>query len=227
MAQRVIAELQSHGKISRTQLGLSVESLTGDIAEALGLSSSNGVLVTGVEPGSPAERAGLLASDVVLSVDRRAVNSLGALSAEVATFEANRGVQFDLWRDGQPLSVQLLPVLKPDATVRAKELAGEASADTLFSISGLQLTGTTKSLNEVAGQNAFAGGMIVVAVTPGSPGSARGIAIGDIIVAIGGRPLLSAQQFSDAVTAARNTGRRNMLITVVHGRNTVWMALPI
>lgn len=227
MAQRVIAELQSQGKVSRTQLGLAVESLTGDIAEALGLSSASGVLVTGVEPGSPAERAGLRASDVVLSVDGHTVSSLGALSAEVATFGANRSVQFDLWRDGRSLTLQLLPVSKPDAADRANKLAGEAPSDSFIAISGLQLTPTTKSLNEVAGQNELAQGLIAVAVAPGSPGEARGMAVGDIIVAVGGKQLVSPQQFSEAVNAARTLGRRNLLITVLHGRNIVWLALPI
>lgn len=226
MAQRVIVELQTQGKVSRTQLGLAVENLTGDIAEALGLSSGNGVLVTGVEPGSPAERAGLRASDVVLSVDGHAVSSLGALSAEVATFGANRSVQFDLWRNGSPLTLQLLPIAKPDAADRANKLAAEAPSGSFIAISGLQLTGTTRNLNEVAGQNELAQGLIVVAVAPGSPGEARGIAVGDIIVAVGGQQLTSPQQFSEAVSAARTLGRRNLLITVLHGRNMVWLALP-
>jgi len=227
MAQRVIAELQTQGKVGRTQLGISVENLTGDIAEALGLSSGKGVLVTGVEPGSPAERAGIRPSDVVLSVDGHAVSSLGALSAEVATFGANRGVKFDLWRDGKPLTLQLLPVSRPDATVRAQELAGKAAPGSFLAISGLQLTDTTRSMNEVAGQNELAGGLIVVTVDPGSPGEARGMAVGDIIVAVGGQELVSTQQFSQAISAARTRGRRNLLITVLHGRNMVWLALPI
>lgn len=227
ITQRVIAELKAQGKVSRTQLGLSVESLTGDVGEALGLSSGNGVLVTGVEQGSPAERAGIRVSDVVLAVDGRAVNDLGALSAEVSTFGANRGVQFDLWRDGRPLALKLLPVSKPDATDRAKELAGKAPLGSFLSISGLQLTGTTRSMNEVAGQSELAGGLIVVTVAPGSPGEARSIAVGDIIVAVGGQQLVSTQQFSEAASAASARGRRNLLITVLHGRNIVWMALPI
>jgi serine protease Do len=226
MAQRVIVELQTQGKVSRTQLGLAVENLTGDIAEALGLSSGNGVLVTGVEPGSPAERAGLRASDVVLSVDGHAVSSLGALSAEVATFGANRSVQFDLWRNGSPLTLQLLPIAKPDAADRANKLAAEAPSGSFIAISGLQLTGTTRNLNEVAGLNELAQGLIVVAVAPGSPGEARGMAVGDIIVAVGGQQLTSPQQFSEAVSAARTLSRRNLLITVLHGRNLVWLALP-
>lgn len=227
MAQRVITELQAQGRVSRTQLGLAVENLTGDIAEALGLSSGNGVLVTGVAPDSPAERAGLRASDVVLSVNGHAVSSLGALSAEVATFRANRGARFDLWRDGRPLSVQLLPLAKPDAADRANKLAAEAPSDSFIAISGLQLTGATRNLNEVAGQNELAQGLIVVAVAPNSPGEARGMAVGDIIVAVSGQQLLSPQQFSEAVSAARTLGRRNLLITVLHGRDIVWLALPI
>jgi serine protease Do len=227
MAQRVIAELLVQGKVSRTQLGLSVESLTGDIAEALGLSSSNGVLVIGVEPGSPADRVGIAASDVVLSVDGRAVTGMGALSAEVATFEAGRAVQLQLWRNGKPLTLELLPVAKPDAAVRAMELVSEATPDSFVSLSGLRLAGTTQSMNEVAGQTGSAEGLIVVEVAPNSPGAARGIAAGDIITGLAGKPLASTVQFTDAIADTRAAGRRNILITLLHGKNTVWMALPI
>jgi len=53
------------------------------------------------------------------------------------------------------------------------------------------------------------------------------MAVGDIIVAVSGQQLLSPQQFSEAVSAARTLGRRNLLITVLHGRDIVWLALPI
>ncbi len=227
MAQRVVAELLVQGKVSRTQLGLGVTNLTGDMADALGLSSSDGVLVTNVVAGSPADRAGIAAADVVLAVDSRAVNGIGALSAEVASFEAGSNVQFKLWRNGKPLAVELVPVSKPDAAVRAKELAGVAAPDSFVSLSGLELAGTTSSMNEVAGQNEAAGGLIVVKVAPNSPGAARGIAVGDIIVGLAGKPLVSTVQLTDSIAVARAEGKRNILIMLLHGKNLVWMALPI
>jgi serine protease Do len=227
MAQRVIAELFLHGRTSRTQLGLSMEDLTGDVAEALGLSSNRGVLVNNVVSGSPADRAGMMAADVVLAVDGRPVGNLGALSAEVATFAAGRKVQLDVWRDGGPISVGLVPAAKPDAAGRAKELLAVAVPGSIVSHAGLQLAGTTNSMNEVAGQNGASGGLIVVAVAPESPGAARGIAVGDIIVGLAGKPLTSTVQFTDAIAAARAVGKRNILITLLHGKNTAWMALPV
>lgn len=227
MAQRVVAELFKNGKTSRTQLGLSVEGLTGDIAEALGLASNRGVLVIEVAPGSPAERAGILSSDVVLAVDGRPVNDMGALSAEVTTFAAGRAVRLDLWRGGAPLSLELVPTAKLDGAGRAAELVQGVAPDSIVSLSGLQLAGTTRGMNEVAGLADAPGGLIVVAVEPDSPGEARGIAVGDIITGLAGKPLTSTVQFTDAVATARAEGRRNILVTLRHGRNTVWIALPV
>lgn len=227
MAQRIVSELFLHGKTSRTQLGLGVESLTGDIAEALGAPSNRGVLVIDVSPGSPADRAGILSSDVLLAVDGRPISDMGALSAEAATFAAGRNVRFEIWRDGGPLAIDLVPAAKLDGAVRAKELASVVAPAAIIYQSGLQLADTTSSMNQVAGQNAAPGGLIVVAVTPDGPGAARGIAVGDIILGVAGRPLNSTVQFTDVVNAARAKGKRNILITLLHGKNTVWMALPI
>lgn len=113
------------------------------------------------------------------------------------------------------------------AAGRAKELLAVAVPGSIVSHSGLQFAGTTNSMNEVAGQNGASGGLIVVAVAPESPGAARGFAVGDIIVGLAGKPLTSTVQFIDAISAAHTMGKRNILITVLHGKNTVWMALPV
>jgi serine protease Do len=227
VAQRVMANLLAHGKITRTELGLGVQGLSGDAAEALGLPNNQGVLVTDVMLAAPAQRAGVAAGDVILAVDGRPLTSMSALSAEVASFDAGRAVQLTLWREGRRLAIELIPEAKPDAAQRARQLTEAATPGSLIAIAGLQLAGTTKALNEVAGQRGVVGGLIVVAVAPNSPAEARGIAVGDIITGLVGQPLSSTVQFTDAVAEARASGRRNILVTVQHGRNSVWMALPL
>jgi serine protease Do len=227
VAQRVAAELLARGRITRTELGLGVQGLTGDEAEALRLGSNKGVLVTDVAVSGPAQQAGLVAADVILAVNGRPVPSMGALSAEVATFEPGRAVTLTIWRDGRQLAVDVIPDAKPDAAMRARQLSQAALPGSLIAFAGLKLAGTTETLNAVAGQRAGAGGLIVVAVTPNGPGDARGIAVGDIITGIGGQPLISTVQFNEAVAEARAAGRSNILITLQHGKNSVWMALPV
>lgn len=227
MAQRVIAELAARGRIARTELGLGVQDLSGDAAEALGLPAPRGVLVTDVQQAGAGQRAGILVADVITAVGGRPVESMGALSAEVVTFEPQAPVPLTIWRSGRQLAITLTPDEKPDATRRAAQLTAAAEPGSLISIAGLQLAGTTDALNELAGQGGVLGGLIVVAVAPGSPAESRGIAIGDIITGISGQPLASTVQFTDAVEAARAAGRRNILVTLKHGRDSAWMALPV
>ena len=227
MARRVAAELVARGRISRIELGLSVQGLTGDSAEALGLASHQGILVMDVQAGSPAERAGILAADAILAVNGRPISGMGALSAEIATLEPGRPVNLRVWRRGQPMAIEIVPDFKPEAAQRALALAATAEPGSLVRFSGLDLAGTTSRLNDVAGQNEAAGGLIVVAVAPHSPGAARGIAVGDIIVGLAGKPLGSTVQLTDAIAEARAAGRRNILVTVLHGKSTAWMALPV
>src|SRR5207245_1024687 len=84
MAKTVMAQLEKGGKVKRGQLGVTIQPVTSDIATSLGFKEARGVLVSGVTPGSPAERAGIKTGEVILAMNGQATNNANELRNRVA-----------------------------------------------------------------------------------------------------------------------------------------------
>src|SRR3954454_6228810 len=107
MARHVMTELRTSGKVTRAQLGVTVQTVSPDLAESLGLKDTRGVIVSSVAPGSAAEKAGLKRGDVIVGLNRQAVDDLNALRNRGA--EAAPGTTADLKvvRDGAEKQVRV------------------------------------------------------------------------------------------------------------------------
>ncbi|MBM4298309.1 MAG: PDZ domain-containing protein, partial [Deltaproteobacteria bacterium] len=91
------------------ELGMTVQRLTPQVAESLGLEKTEGVVVTQVEPGSAADEAGIRRGDVILEIDRKAVRSVDEYKKSVATIRKGRGVLFLVRRGESTLFLALKP----------------------------------------------------------------------------------------------------------------------
>ena len=109
MAGPIMKSLLTDGKVSRGYLGVSVQEVDRELAEALQLSERDGVLVAGVEPGSPADRAGMERGDLIRALDGREVESSSQFRNQVAALTPGSQVQLQVVRDGKPqtLTAQL------------------------------------------------------------------------------------------------------------------------
>ena len=113
VARSVLAELRSHGKVRRGWLGLSVVDLTPDVARTFGRPSYSGVMVSDVIAGSPAQRAGLRAGDIILEVNRAPVQRAQELRWKVARSGPGTSIQVRVARAGKPVLMALTPVSRP------------------------------------------------------------------------------------------------------------------
>ena len=178
MAVTVMKQLIEHGEVRRGRIGIGIQDVTPDLAEALGLGDLRGAVIANVEPGSPAERAGLQVGDVVTAVDGRAVLGSADLRNRIGLTPAGTDVR--------------LTVARRDGVreVKVRIEAGERNAST-------QLAGTAfegASLRNASHQEAReigSGGVIVDGVTPGSRAARAGLRSGDMIMAINRMPVTS------------------------------------
>ena len=164
MARSVMDQLIKFGSVKRGQLGVSMYTVTADIAHSLGLASATGALVSQVVEGSPAAKAGIRTGDVITTVNGQAVKSNSELRNSIGLLRVGDKVDIGLVRDGKPLKVTAVIA---DTTT---ELSGGPSV-------------IHKSLEgAVLADAPEAGGALVRSVEPGSAAALAGLHADDVIV---------------------------------------------
>ena len=107
MAMKVEAQLMKTGQVQRGRLGVTIQSLDQSLADSFGLSSPTGALVSGVEPGGPAAKAGLEAGDVILAVNGQPVDTSNALPPLVADLAPGETAKLKVWRQGREREIKV------------------------------------------------------------------------------------------------------------------------
>jgi Do/DeqQ family serine protease len=211
MARDVMQQIVRSGAVHRGMLGVTVQGVSSDIAESLGLSQVKGALVSTVQPGSPAERAGIRRGDLILAVGGKPVNDSNALRNEVSRHQPGSELALTLWRNGQERGV----------TVRLAEMPRTADNDDAAPSRGGSDDGYGLSVAPVDGRRGGRG-LEVTAVDPGGPAAQAGIREGDVLEEVNGRSLRSA---SDLRAALAQSKGRPALVLVRRGEDTLYLAL--
>ncbi len=178
VARRISAELVRHGTITRSYIGL-VPGVLQDLEKFYSLAANTGLLVNGVDPGSPAARAGLRAGDVVLTLNGRKLDGrfpeqLPPIQQTVASLPVGSTVALEVKRGAQSFAV----------TVQTEKLVSRVGAEWAFEKWGLSVRKVTRAFareNQLPDET----GVIVLGVQPGYPAAAAGLARGDIVTKIG------------------------------------------
>jgi serine protease Do len=204
LAQPIVKQLRTDGRVSRGWLGVSIQPITPELAKSFNLSGREGALVASVIEGSPAEQAGLKPGDVIVRYDGKAVESPRALSTLVAATASGRAVEVGVIRDGrtQPVRVTIAP-LKDGRRASATEPGGGGDR-TL----GLEVEPLTAA--RARGMGVDGKGVVVTDVRPGSPAADAGLTEGDIIREVNRVPVDSA----DDVQKGVGRGQKQVLLRV-------------
>ncbi len=216
LAKRVVADLRDDGKVERGWLGVSLQPLDAELAAAVGLPEPRGALVAGVEPGSPAARAGLRAGDVVLEAGGRPVRNPRDLASAVAEAKPGATLALAVSRDGKRTEQQVALGEVPGTRVAGKNAGGQAGQAAL----GLALA---PRADAARGE----GGAVVARVEPDSVAEKRGLQQGDVVIRAGDRDVAKPGDVAEAVDAARKAGRSNIAMLVERGGARLFVALPL
>ncbi|WP_206035615.1 Do family serine endopeptidase [Roseomonas sp. HF4] len=205
---QVVAQLREHGSVQRGWLGVSLQRMDADLAAALRVAEAKGALVSGVEPGSPAERAGLRAGDVITAIDGRAVEGPRDLAMGVAAVAPGGTARLALLREGATMEQAVALGSHPSN----RAAAGKPERPSL----GISLA-----------PNPAGGGVVVSGVAPGSPAAERGLREGDVVLRAGDREVRAPQDVVAAVEAARAAGRGAVALQVERDGGRRFVALPV
>lgn len=164
MVKNLVAQIAEHGEVRRGVLGISGRDLDSQLAQGFGLDTQHGGFVNEVTAGSAAEKAGIKAGDIIVSVDGRAIKSFQELRAKVATMGAGAKVELGLIRDGDKKTVN---VTLGEASQTTEKAAGAVHP----MLQGASLENASK-------------GVEITEVAQGSPAAMSGLQKGDVIVGI-------------------------------------------
>lgn len=195
--------------VARSRLGLSVQSVNAELADALNLRSDKGALVTAVLPGGPGEEAGLKRGDVILRVDDAVVRGADGLAAAFGSIKPGRETDLTLMRGIKTLELSITPrSMPPAARVGGDEEDREMPRGERL---GLKVADPDRWLRRRYGIGPGEG-VVVLSVADGSRAQAAGVQEGDLIVEAERRELRSAGDLLAAVSHGRKRGKVLLLI---------------
>lgn len=193
VATQVADQLRSTGKVTRGRIGVTIQELTSELAESFGLPKPNGALISSVEKGGAAEKAGIRVSDVILKFDGKMVTSSSDLPRIVAATKPGGTVTVELWRKGALKQVNVVIAKMPDDKIVTKE-SGRHAGESFEPIARLGLQVSELTLEQR--QDLEVGGGLLIQEVKGSAARAAGLQRGDVVLAIGNVPVLSLNQFN-------------------------------
>lgn len=226
VANDIAGQLKSTGKITRGRIGVVIQPVTKELAESFGLVKPIGALVSSVEKGSPAEKAGIEAGDVILKFDSKTVASSEDLPRLVGATKPGSKAVVQIMRNKVAKDVNLVVGEMPDETRSAQrqqrrgQPGGKPPAEAVTRM-GMTLSESTLQQRE---QLNIAGGVVVDEVTPGAA-SRAGIRKGDIILAINNQDIKSLEQFGQLLGQFEKG--KIVALLVRRGANALYIPLRI
>ncbi|MEM8554657.1 MAG: Do family serine endopeptidase [Pseudomonadota bacterium] len=222
---RVVDQLQQFGETRRGWLGVSIQDVDDQLAEALGLAAAQGALITDV-PEGPASQAGLQSGDVIVTFDGVEVEDTRGLVRQVGATAVGKTVEVEVYRDGDS---QMFDVtLGRRETAQAVPAAMPAPEEpTEAEILGMTIAVLTDEMREEMELPDTLTGLVVANIDESSDAFEKGLRAGDVITEVAQRSVSSLSDLEDRIEAGRDAGRKSLLLLVRRGNDPRFVALSL
>ncbi|TAG16420.1 MAG: Do family serine endopeptidase, partial [Rhodobacterales bacterium] len=224
---KVVDQLKEFGETRRGWLGVRIQDVTPDVAEAMGLAEAAGALVTDV-PEGPALDAGLVAGDVITRFDGQPVSDAGDLTRRVADAPIGEAVPVIIQREGRTETLQVTLGRREEAeaaTMPASAPAPEAPRE--METLGLTLAPLDDDMRDRLGLDASTEGLMIMNVDQASEAFTKGLREGDLITEAGQQKVVRLQDLEDKIAEAKAAGRESILLLIRRGGDPRFVALSI
>lgn len=227
VVSRVVDQLQEFGETRRGWLGVRIQDVTEDVAEAMGLAKASGALITDV-PEGPAKEAGILAGDVITSFDGVEVPDTRALVRQVGNTSVGKAVRVVVFRDGGTKTLKVTLGRREDAE-RPTPVSEDAPDPDMAekNILGLTLSVLTDEMRTEMGIADNLSGLLVTAVDEMSEAFEKGLRPGDLITEAGQQKVEALGDLDERITEAREAGRKSLLLLVRRNGEPRFVALSL
>lgn len=215
MAKRVVKQLKKYHRVIRGWLGVMIQEVTPQLAQALGLKEAQGALVADVTPNSPADKAGIKRGDVIIEYNGHHIEEMEDLPRLVATTPVGEKATIKVWRNGRIVTL----------TATIAELKEEKSmAETVPSQKDLGI-GVADISPRLAARLGIDKGVIVTRVRPGSPAGEAGLRRGDVIVEINRQVVNNVRDYYKYIRKAKPGD--TLLFLIKREEGTLYIAVQV
>ncbi|MFL6449325.1 MAG: Do family serine endopeptidase [Bryobacteraceae bacterium] len=231
LAKQVADQLIKGGKVTRGYMGVRLQSLNADMAQAMNLKDSKGAVVASLTPGDPGQKAGLQQGDVITAIDGKKVDGSDDLTMNVISHAPGSAVTLDVIRDGAPKKITVTLGQRPNGTDWDDDKKGGDKDDRggdsdngnpgNVSVRGVTVETLTPDNAEQVGATAGTKGVVITDVDQSSP-AAETLSRGMVITAVDRKPVMSAQEFRRLVSQAQG---KPVLLTYNVGGQTGFTVL--
>jgi serine protease Do len=194
----VVDSLEHGGVVNRGYLGVQIQPVGQEIADGLGMKSTNGALVDEAQPGTPAAAAGLKSGDVITQLNGQDVKDASDLTRHIGSMKPGDKVELSFLRDGAEKTVSItLGSMKSEQTAKADAAPAESALKL-----GIQLA-------PGEGQ-----GVAIVNVDPDGLAASKGLTSGDVIMEVAGKPVSSPSEVKADIAKAKQEGKKSVLMLI-------------
>ncbi len=226
MAHQVMDQLVKNGKVTRGFMGARLQTITPELAAQFNLKDSRGALIASVEPGKPADKAGLKSGDVITAFNGQPVDDANTLTLQVVQQTPGTSVNLDVVRDGRPMKVAVTLGTRPsDLEGKGSDFSSsEGGEKGSGSALGLELQNLTPDIAQELQVPASTKGALVSNVEEGSPAAESNPPLqrGDIIQQVNKQAVNNA---SDCARLIKQAGNKSILFLVNRGGSTLFVVV--
>ncbi|MBD8513097.1 Do family serine endopeptidase [Photobacterium sp. CAU 1568] len=205
MVKNLTSQILEFGKVKRGVLGVQGGELTSELAEAFGYETNHGAFVNQVMPGSAAEKAGLKAGDIIVSVNDKEIRTFSELRAKIATLGAGKDVNLGVLRDGKEKEFNV--------TLQEAEMSNLKADHLHESLTGAEFSNTTADDNTK--------GVKVTKIDPQSLAARYGLKEGDIIIGLNRQPIGNLGQLRKALDSKPSV----LALEIRRGNNELYLII--
>jgi len=228
VVSKVVKQLKDFGETRRGWLGVRIQDVTDDVAEAMGLDAAKGALVTDV-PDGPAKDAGMLSGDVILSFDGIEVEDTRGLVRTVGNTEVGKTVRVVVYREGKTETLKVTLGRREEAERQASRSGDDKDApeQTEKQLLGLSVSVLTEELRGELNVPAGTDGLVIMSVDEASEAWEKGLRAGDVITEAGQQKVAEIADLEARIDEAQEAGRKSLLLLVRRSGEPRFVALNL
>jgi len=219
IVKQIVTQLMDSGTVTRGYLGVTIQDVTRDIADGVGLANARGAIVQEPTGDSPAAKAGVRSGDIITQVDGEEIDDALDLSRTIAGKAPNSEVELTIWRDGAEQTVTVTLETLNEEVAQAEENNAPTPPE--------DIRPTESSVGLTLVPNADGEGLLIQNINPDSAAAQRGFAVGDAILEVDNKAVASVDEFEDAIAAVKDKGLNTALVKASRGGESRFIGLPL